>query len=90
MPYSNACNCRISSSVSMEREPLSLSPKKAGVISPPPGKEQALAGGQVADGQAGQMFYSMPLQESLIISRIFFLPTIPILIELFPAFMITI
>lgn len=36
-------NCRISSSVSMLREPWSFCPKKAGVISPPPGRRRWVA-----------------------------------------------
>ena len=38
---SRAWNCRMSSSVSTVREPLFFSPKKAGVISPPPGRIRA-------------------------------------------------
>jgi len=38
------------------------------------GKEQSLAGGQIADGQAGQVQNIVPFQKSLIISRVFFSP----------------
>ena len=40
---SSACICRISSSVSMPREPRFAWPKKAGVMSPPPGSSRWVA-----------------------------------------------